>query len=103
MKFTVELKGITLPESVQEEISRDLNRLVMKRLGELDLDQGQATAAAAGSGGYLGLIDLINGGRILALSRELVVNLNTILSKEGGLDSHLSTGGGFQMNKSTGR
>jgi hypothetical protein len=71
LKFTVELQGFSLPKSVQEEISKELNQLVMKKLGELDLgNNDKATALATRSS--LGLVDLINGGEILMLNSQFV-------------------------------
>ena len=57
MKFKIELKGITLRDNVQEVISRELNRLVMKKLGEIDLARESPNAKA--THGYAGLVDLI--------------------------------------------
>ena len=80
MKFTIELKGITLPEDVQEEISRDLNRLVMKKLGEIDL----ATKAPPSSHRFL--VDLINGGWIAGLTKEFGLPFTTLAGKNSGIN-----------------
>ena len=94
MKFTIELKGITLPENVQEEISRDLNRLVMKKLGEIDLAQESPTAK--GLPGYAGLLDLINGGLIYQINKDLRLDLVSALAKSFEIKPNLVKGGGFQ-------
>lgn len=58
-KFTVELDGISIPESMQAEISKEINRVVAKGLAKLDLNAKDRAPVSS-----LRIIDIINGGRL---------------------------------------
>ncbi|MBO0939576.1 hypothetical protein J2I47_23705 [Fibrella sp. HMF5335] len=67
--FTLEVKGLTLPDSVREDISLALNATLMRKLGEVDL-AGHAAGAAvheAPGGNIFGRIIRIDGGEIMRL------------------------------------
>jgi hypothetical protein len=75
LKFTLEVRGLDIPEKAQAEISKALNQTLMHKLGELDLivesSKGAAPAAAAGS--IIASKNLINGGLLLQLlSQDLL-------------------------------
>lgn len=76
LQFTVELKGIDLPDHLKQEISQEINRLVLKKLGSIDL-----AARAVPAKSVLGLIDLINGGRIAKISLAQFENVNTQVAR----------------------
>ena len=63
-KFVIELEGVELPEDVQSEISKELNGLFMKKIANLDFYRKELVKSNAVS---LGIIDLINGGRLRIL------------------------------------
>ena len=63
--FTLEVKGLTLPDDVREEISLALNNTLMRKLGEVNLtgkNGGTAVAAANGNGSLFGKVIRIDGG-----------------------------------------
>ena len=77
LKFTIEVRGLEIPEKAQAEISKALNQTLMHKLGELDLVAGapkQTSAVAAASNGSFILSKyLINGGMLLQLlSQDLL-------------------------------
>ena len=76
LQFTVQLKGIDLPDQLKQEISREINRLVLKKLGSVDL-----SARAAPAKSVLGLVDLINGGDIARISLDRFENINIQLAR----------------------
>lgn len=71
-KFTVELNGVALTPELQAEISRDINRAVAKKIAASDFNAKRLIAP-----GTLGIIDLINGGRIERMKQ--MTNLATIM------------------------
>lgn len=67
--FTLDVKGLELPDSVREDISLALNATLMRKLGEVNLT-GNATAAgpaAATGGSIFGKVVRIDGGEIMKL------------------------------------
>jgi hypothetical protein len=76
-KFTLEIKGIELPRSKQEEISRALNQALMHKIGELDL-MGEKMDAGRNAPLYLTKY-LPNGGK---LERLFSPGLQSALAKE---------------------
>jgi len=62
--FTLDVKGLDLPESVREEISLALNDTLMRKLGEVNLTGRPAGTAvpAANGGNTFGKIIRIDGG-----------------------------------------
>jgi hypothetical protein len=62
--FTLEVKGLDLPEDVREEISLALNNTLMRKLGEVNLTGRPAGAANAATNGnsLFGKIIRIDGG-----------------------------------------
>ncbi|MEN9612638.1 MAG: hypothetical protein RLZZ628_3452 [Bacteroidota bacterium] len=62
-KFVIDLGGLELPENVQAEISKELNKVVMSKLATLDLARDKAVNNSA-----VALIDLINGGKFWFLN-----------------------------------
>ena len=77
LQFTVELKGIDLPDHLTQEISEEINRLVLKKLGSIDL-----SARAVPAKSVLGLVDLINGGIIARISKAQFEKINQQLTRE---------------------
>jgi hypothetical protein len=75
--FTVEINGLELPEKIKQEISRELNRFVVKKLGELDLSADKAVSKSV-----FALIDLINGGRFYKINDRLYRPAINKLAKE---------------------
>ncbi|MEZ0538043.1 hypothetical protein [Fibrella arboris] len=61
--FTLDVKGLELPDDVREEISLALNNTLMRKLGEVNLTGKTNNAAAAtGSNGLFGKVIRIDGG-----------------------------------------
>ena len=61
--FTLEVKGLELPDNVREEISLALNKTLMRKLGEVNLTGKNGGMAATGNGNSLfGKVIRIDGG-----------------------------------------
>lgn len=62
--FTLEVKGLDLPDDVREDISLALNNTLMRKLGEVNLTgKNGGTAAANGNGNsFFGKVIRIDGG-----------------------------------------
>ena len=67
--FTLDVKGLELPDSVREDISLALNATLMRKLGEVNLTGNAAAAgpAAATGGSIFGKVVRIDGGEIMKL------------------------------------
>ncbi|WP_375444062.1 hypothetical protein [uncultured Fibrella sp.] len=92
--FTLEVKGLDLPDAIREDISLALNATLMRKLGEVNLT-GKATEAAGG-GSLFGKVIRIDGGEIMRLvSRR---DFGTIFQKS--LENKLVLGAGIEpLNK----
>ncbi|OQP40679.1 hypothetical protein A4H97_13730 [Niastella yeongjuensis] len=66
-KFTLELKGIELPKSTQEEISKALNQTLMHKIGELDLAPESSEAHSNSNSPFYLNKFRIDGGEIAKL------------------------------------
>ena len=75
-KFSLELDGIELPEDIKEKISKSLNSMLQKELGELDLAELKKPGLKEGRFAYFKHIDDA-GGRYDFFShrRDLLVSL----------------------------
>ncbi|MBO0951824.1 hypothetical protein [Fibrella forsythiae] len=61
--FTLDVKGLELPEDVRQEISLALNNTLMRKLGEINLTgKTNGGAAATGGNGLFGKVIRIDGG-----------------------------------------
>ncbi len=72
LKFTLEVRGLDIPERAQAVISKALNQTLMQKLGELDLASAapQQNQQAPISGSFVINKYLINGGIILQLINQ---------------------------------
>ena len=62
--FTLDVKGLELPDAVREDISLALNATLLRKLGEVDLT---GKAAADAKSNLFGKIIRIDGGEIMRL------------------------------------
>lgn len=65
--FTLEVKGLNLPDDVREDISQALNNTLLRKIGELDLRTKNTTSADAAGSSLFGKVVRIDGGEIMKL------------------------------------
>ena len=66
MEFTIKINGLDLSKDDAQELSRDLNRLVMHRLAKFDVAVGVKEPPST-----FAIRHLINGGEFVRLNKAL--------------------------------
>lgn len=92
--FTLEVKGLELPDDVREEISQALNNTLMRKLGEVNLTgKTNGTDAVAGGNALFGKVIRIDGGDWSRLINRR--DFGTIFQKS--LDNKAVLGAGIEQ------